>query len=125
MKKWLLRLLFLVVPLVGLFYYYHFFGSNNNEGLSCTFYKDTGWLCPGCGGQRALHALLHGNLLEALQYNVMIILYFPLLAFMYIALVEVYIVKNSSFLAKYALPNWFAYFFIVAILVFFILRNIL
>lgn len=125
MKKWILRFLSLVIPVIGLYYYYQFFGSNNNVGVICTFYKETGWLCPGCGGQRALQALLHGNVLEALQYNGMIIIYFPLLAFMCIALVEVYIVKNSGFLAKYALPNWFAYFFIAAILIFFVLRNLL
>ena len=29
----------------------------------------TGYDCPGCGTQRAFHALLNGNIAEALHYN--------------------------------------------------------
>ena len=28
---------------------------------SCIFYQATGWYCPGCGGLRATHELLHGD----------------------------------------------------------------
>jgi uncharacterized membrane protein YjjB (DUF3815 family) len=34
-------------------------------------------LCPGCGATRAIHALVDGNLLQALRSNVMIILLLP------------------------------------------------
>ena len=27
----------------------------------CVFHALTGWDCPGCGSQRAIHALLHGR----------------------------------------------------------------
>ena len=37
----------------------------------------TGWDCPGCGFQRAAHALLHGNVLEAWAYNRFLIFSFP------------------------------------------------
>lgn len=33
----------------------------------CTFKLITGYDCPGCGAQRAIHALLHGRLSEALS----------------------------------------------------------
>jgi hypothetical protein len=38
----------------------------------CLFRYLTGLLCPGCGSARALHALLHGDLVAALQLNPMI-----------------------------------------------------
>lgn len=36
---------------------------------SCPLRAWTGWLCPGCGTLRAMHALLHGSLVAALQAN--------------------------------------------------------
>ena len=38
-------------------------------GITCLFRAATGYSCPGCGAQRALHALLHGYFLEAIRYN--------------------------------------------------------
>lgn len=35
----------------------------------CTFHKITGFYCPGCGGTRAVHALLHGRILTSLKYH--------------------------------------------------------
>lgn len=35
----------------------------------CVFYHATGLLCPGCGSLRALHQLLHGNVITALRFN--------------------------------------------------------
>jgi len=44
----------------------------------CMFHQITGWDCPGCGAQRALHQLLHGNFIAALRLNAMFILSLPL-----------------------------------------------
>lgn len=44
----------------------------------CSFYSITGWLCPGCGGMRALHELLHGNWLTAARCNALLVLGTPL-----------------------------------------------
>ena len=35
----------------------------------CTLRALTGWECPGCGAQRAVHALLHGRWAEAWWTN--------------------------------------------------------
>ena len=37
--------------------------------LPCVFYTVFGLYCPGCGGTRAIVALLHGNLLQSLWYH--------------------------------------------------------
>ncbi len=39
----------------------------------CQFHRLTGLNCPGCGGTRALYALLHGNFSVALRDNVLVI----------------------------------------------------
>uniref|UniRef100_UPI004056F5A2 DUF2752 domain-containing protein n=1 Tax=Acetatifactor sp. TaxID=1872090 RepID=UPI004056F5A2 len=36
---------------------------------SCVFLKMFGLYCPGCGGTRAVEALLHGRILESLWYH--------------------------------------------------------
>lgn len=45
----------------------------------CPFHKYLHLDCPGCGSQRAVHALLHGNVLIALDYNALLVLSLPLL----------------------------------------------
>ena len=41
---------------------------------ACIFYAGTGLYCPGCGGLRAVHSLLHGDVLAALNLNALAIL---------------------------------------------------
>ena len=51
----------------------------------CLFYKLTGSQCAGCGSQRMLHALLHGDFAGAWHYNAGIIVGMPILITMLIA----------------------------------------
>ena len=44
----------------------------------CLFHQSTGLLCPGCGGLRAMHQLLHGNFAMALHFNALLVLSLPL-----------------------------------------------
>ncbi len=45
----------------------------------CVFHSATGLHCPGCGTARALHHLLHGRFLLALNYNVLAVTLLPVL----------------------------------------------
>jgi hypothetical protein len=47
----------------------------------CALYSTTGLYCPGCGSQRALYYLLHGDLMTALRCNALLVFSLPLLAF--------------------------------------------
>jgi len=47
----------------------------------CPIYSATHLLCPGCGGTRALHELLHLNIAGAMHYNALITLLLPLAVF--------------------------------------------
>lgn len=44
----------------------------------CAIHHYFGVLCPGCGGTRALAALVHGHLREALRLNALVILLLPI-----------------------------------------------
>src|SRR5664280_630429 len=45
----------------------------------CFFHRTTGLLCPGCGGLRGLHQLLHGHLAAAFRFNPMLVASLPFL----------------------------------------------
>jgi hypothetical protein len=47
----------------------------------CVLYNTTGIYCAGCGATRALHALLHGRVLEALHDNALFVSALPLFLF--------------------------------------------
>ncbi len=49
-------------------------GSPRTKWLpKCLFHEWTGLYCPGCGGTRALYALLHGELKTSLHDNLLLI----------------------------------------------------
>src|ERR1700743_2055126 len=45
----------------------------------CLLYQTTGIYCAGCGATRAIHALLHGRVVEALHDNALFVAALPLL----------------------------------------------
>lgn len=48
---------------------------------ACMFHAGTGLYCPGCGGLRAAHELLHGDVIAALGMNPFVVLFvIPLIA---------------------------------------------
>nr|AAS87345.1 hypothetical protein [uncultured Gammaproteobacteria bacterium] len=46
----------------------------------CAFHRLTGWQCPGCGGLRAVHHLLHGEVVTAFRFNQLVVLALPCVA---------------------------------------------
>lgn len=48
----------------------------------CVFKSFTGLSCPGCGSQRALHALLTGHPMDAFFFNPLLLVGIPLLLLM-------------------------------------------
>ena len=47
----------------------------------CLLYQSTGIYCAGCGATRAMHALLHGRMLEALHDNALFVSALPLIVY--------------------------------------------
>jgi hypothetical protein len=49
----------------------------------CPVMMLTGYPCAGCGSQRAIHALLHLDIRTALEYNVLVVIFVPILVLMF------------------------------------------
>lgn len=45
--------------------------------LPCPAYWATGLKCPGCGSQRAVHQLMHGNITQAIHWNALLVFSIP------------------------------------------------
>lgn len=65
-----------IMILIGLFYYY-VDPSTLHFPIQCPWRVLTGTLCPACGFQRALNALVHGNIAQAFSYNYFFFLSVP------------------------------------------------
>ncbi|QZE15207.1 DUF2752 domain-containing protein [Halosquirtibacter laminarini] len=65
----------LLIAAVSLYFYID--PQRSNMFPKCTFLQLTGLQCPGCGSQRAIHQLLHGNIMEACRYNTFVIIAIP------------------------------------------------
>lgn len=123
MKKYLLLILSILFPIIVVYVYYTIYDMTGDNAL-CSFREVTGLECPGCGGQRSMHLLLHGNFLQALRYNVFFVVGMPFLAYFYIMAVRVYILKQEKYLKSFVFTSWFGFALLIFVVTFFILRNI-
>lgn len=88
----------------------------------CPLYQTTGLACPGCGLTRGFHALFHGDVLTALDYNALLPFYVLFLAYLGASLASV-VVRGRGFSFKLFQPK-VAYSFLVISLVFAVVRNL-
>ena len=69
-----------IVILTLLVYFYKSYNPiNNNYFPKCPFRELTGYKCPGCGSQRAIHYLLNFNIKDALKENLLLVISIPYL----------------------------------------------
>jgi len=88
----------------------------------CPFHTLTGFHCPGCGSQRALHQILHGNIWEGLKHNFLILLAVILIGYrIFTLVVNNDSGKGSKNLLQHHYTPWIIFTFIM---VFWILRNL-
>lgn len=89
----------------------------------CPFLSLTGYECPGCGSQRAIHYLLNGKIGSAFNANALLILFIPyiLLGFIF----DLFRFKNKTLLKiRRILYGTTAIWVVFSIVVlFWILRN--
>jgi hypothetical protein len=88
----------------------------------CPLHYFTGLYCPGCGSLRAMHALLHGDLRQALAMNALTVILLPFVG--YGLLSEIYRHLRGRPIVGTRLPaNWIWALFAVIVL-FGIARNL-
>ncbi|MCB0611045.1 MAG: DUF2752 domain-containing protein [Lewinella sp.] len=75
---WIILGIFLLSGLVWV--YSSFNPSASGLFPKCPFRSLTGWQCPGCGSQRAVHYLLNGRIGPAFRANPLMVLSIPYLA---------------------------------------------
>lgn len=69
------------ILVIALFYF--LFDPTESEWMpQCIFYKVTGLQCMGCGTQRVIHSLLHGDISSAWQANRFLVISLPFLIFL-------------------------------------------
>ncbi len=67
--------------LVLLYLFYRYNPSQNSYFIPCLIHEYTGYQCAGCGSQRAIHQLLHGNIIESLKLNALLVISLPFVLF--------------------------------------------
>lgn len=96
----------LILIFGGIVIFYKYNPSNTSFFPKCPFYLLTGYKCPGCGTQRALHHLLHLRISSALRYNALFVLSIPLVFFLLIAesvkkkYPKIYLISRSPKLSR-------------------------
>lgn len=89
---------------------------------ACPFYWAIGCYCPGCGTLRALHQLLRGHPLAALDLNPLMVLSVPLLAAYAAALARLELTGARS--RQGPVPAWLVWALLVFVLLYSVLRNL-
>lgn len=89
----------------------------------CLFYYATGWQCPACGTQRAIHQLLHFHLREAVAYNAFLFVSIPYLSLLIWTKLDGE-EKKQSRLQAFCQSKRVVYGYVTLILIWWIGRNL-
>ncbi len=90
----------------------------------CPFKLLTGLNCPGCGIQRAVHALLHGRFAEAISYNYFLVYSVPYVS----SFVVLWLIPENRAreILRAVIENKYVVdFYIISFLIWLAVRNIL
>ena len=108
----------------GLLSFYFIFDPTVHTELfpKCPLHATTGIYCPGCGSQRAVHSLLHGDIAGVMGHNLLFLPALVLLAHHYfMRFKEVRDGKQRKLLLYHPRAPWVILAVVVA---FWVLRNI-
>lgn len=114
-----------LVVLLGLAYSF-FVDPTKSPGATfpCVTREALGVYCPGCGDTRALHALTHGHILTAFDYNLLFPFIVVILAWYYLVGLTTLFFRKRVMWIPQSLPTWAAVMIGVVIASFTVLRNL-
>lgn len=118
------RLILISTAVMAVLLLYFFFDARvGNFFLRCPFHMLTGLYCPGCGSQRALSSLLHGDFMQALNFNILLVLSLPFLTYSAVhAIINAF--RKQKLKQKFFYSPIFVKTVLIAVVAFWILRNI-
>ena len=97
---------------------YHFFDPAHSDWApKCPFWLLTGYYCPGCGSQRAIHCFLNGRILEGMRYNYLLLPSLVYVVFLTIA-------PRDSRLGKVLTSSTACWILLFAFMAWWVVRNI-
>jgi hypothetical protein len=90
--------------------------------FQCPFHLLTGYYCPGCGSSRGLHSLMHGNIIEAMRNNLLMVISLPYLIYSFVLFS--YKEISGKELKRIFIKPYYIWLLLAFILLFWVLRNI-
>ncbi len=114
-----IKILLAVMTMVITAFYFFWNPSEITYLPLCPFKSLTGFYCPGCGGQRAFHQILHWNFVEAFHSNLLIYVFLPF--FLLKISDEIF---GTTISRKFLLHNEEIWIFLGFLICFTILRNL-
>ena len=115
----------IVLIVFGIIVYYYVDPTKYSIMPKCPVKLLTTLDCPGCGFQRALHALLHGHFSEAIHYNLFLVIAIPITFLWWIINNMTYHSKRAVLRTKLVgINRCIIYFYICCYFVWFAIRNI-
>jgi hypothetical protein len=123
-KKSVLYLSLTIGLIAGCIIYFRYNPEGSVFFPKCPFLLLTGLKCPGCGSQRAIHALLHLDIGAAFCYNAFLILSIPYIILLLVSKTVQFFTSNySNFVFQIQRPTVIWSYFAFTVL-FWISRNV-
>lgn len=121
-QLYIIGLFFLIFGILGVILYFHIL-LNHVKAPSCMLYRVFGIYCPGCGGTRAIAALLRGEILRSLWYHPLVLY----VAVIYAGFMLTHTLKRLKVpgIKGWKFHNWYLYGMVVVTAVNWIGKNIL
>jgi len=123
-SKKFLNLTLIAVLLGGIsIFYFNYNPTQHSFFIPCPFKFTTGYHCPGCGSQRAIHQLLHGDVISAFRFNPLMVLSLPLIFYGMGIKVKNYLYNTQS-RVQFFYSKLFIYSYFGIAILYWIIRNI-